>query len=66
MILHGETIDLICQVKASNHVAMANKQGPVQVYQLRNDRFDIVAVLDEDHSRLITGICEITKVQTTH
>ena len=66
MILHGETIDLICQVKGSNHVAMANKQGPVQIHQLRNDRFDVVAVLDEDHSRLITGICEITKVQTNH
>ena len=36
MLIHGETIDLICLVKASNHLAMANRQGPVQIYDASN------------------------------
>lgn len=50
---------MICHVKVSNHLAMTNRQGPVQIYEIVNGSFQMVAILDEDHMRFISGICEI-------
>ena len=50
---------------------MSNRQGPVSIYSTANTNlgnsdtrgcFQMVAMLDEDHTRFITGICEITKI----
>jgi len=74
MMCQGETIDLICHIRASNHLAMTNRQGPVSIYSMSGSAsqgdsgvrgtgsFQLVSMLDEDHVRFITGVCEITKV----
>ena len=42
---------------------MTNRQGPVSIYSIDGTRgFQMVAMLDEDHTRFISGICEIKKV----
>ena len=66
MLIQGETIDFICHIKESNHLAMASRQGPVQIFSYEPSTFrhyQPVTLLDEDHARLLTGICEITKVK---
>ena len=64
MMVPGGTIDLLCYIKTSGHIAMANRQGPVQVFAFNKTYTKHVEVLsfEEDHTRLITGICEVQKV----
>ena len=64
MNVPGGTIDLLCYIKISGHVAMANRQGPVQVFAFNQayTKHTKVLSLDQDHTRLITGICEVQKV----
>lgn len=60
---------MICYIKVSNHLAMTNRQGPVQIYFINDNistagagKFELVSILDEDHMRFISGLCEIEKL----